>query len=301
MVVNDFNCVFECDKKCVNKQMAAFENILCIDHLKEVWGLKPEITEHRAEEKDYITGPFFMLDDDMTYQAGTVLWPTKELIDRLYITHSELTHDKTYSLNPRMSIFINKLMQNNFKSNNRNNANRFQFEVLRNLLTIGDPTLAYETKTEDGLLMKLKKRFSDLTHYIKAEPFYDYTSKSIEISDYYDATFTIKDLSIFEHFFLFCCFSSQTQFDSFVLPFGLNMNLAWINNIGYVITRRICNPESIVVDSRYAVKKLYINLKTTYQQKSIVKTRYNSSFFPDANKYKAVTQHLNEPCFSRRG
>lgn len=292
-------CIFSCEnKRCVNESTETFKDIICPYHLSQVFGLKVDIKKFEKESTDFYVGPYLILDDSFCFEPNTVVFPEREFIDQHMCMNSTKDNFYTYKLNPRMHNYLNNLVTNTF--NCTLSERRYQIEIIRNLFFVLDLNLlntggheqygnrpvvdinlaAGTENSNKELKVEIETRFQQLNSIIQTED-YNENFKKIEILTVNkDQKIPLTTFNPFMRFMIFNCLTDEhklplTKDDA--VGIMCNLNLIYIQGIGFVTTQTILNPSNLIVLGITKGNNNYYQLKVRAVPKRTV---------PNTNVYK---------------
>lgn len=275
-------CIFSCEnKKCVNESTETFKDIICPYHLSQVFGLKVHINKFEKESTDFYVGPYLIVEDSFSFEPNTVVFPERDFIDQHMTLGVPKDEFYTYKLNPRMHSYLDNLLTNVF--NCTPSETRYQIEIIRNLFFvkpsatlkdasksdtknfIEDINLAKGTESSNKeLLRTINTRFQQLYSIIQTED-YNENFKNIEILNVNNnEKVTLTNFNPFMSFMIFNCLTDEHKLPvskDDAVGIMCNLNLIYVQGIGFVTTQTILNPSNLVVSGTTKGSNNYYQLK----------------------------------------
>jgi len=293
------NCIFSCNEvKCSSENLYSFQSIICISHLKEIFGLKIFAFKSETETATEQCGPFLTPDDHYSFAPNTVIFPEKSFLDSYLIPESETDFNYKFTLNSRLQTYYRNLqMQRCYFKDLK--TYKYHYELIRNLFeTDYDKiTLTNDADTSNIELKKhIQDRISKMNHWIKNEPYKNFKNITIKRNnDNIDVN--LSTLSPFIGFILY-----NTIFDKCFLPHKsiaplmCYANVGYIEGIGLTTVQEVKNNIPLVVIGEMKNIFAYVQQKTHIEPKQVVINRVTSKIFPDTNRSLNVLSTNDRYC-----
>lgn len=317
MVLNKSQrCIFSCDNRsCVNNSPETFKNIICPFHLSQVFGLKIKFHVFEDESKCTYFGPFLIVDDKLSFDENTVLFPTRDLIDQHLGASAPTENFFNYKLNPRMHAYLNNLISNRGKVSE--GESRYQLEIIRNLFIVqtGAPSVSQkETGVEINLFkhteashkslhVTVSNRIHEMNKIIDTE---DYVTvfKNIEIMTVTsDEMIAIDTFTPFMRFILFNCLTDEhklPQQKQDGVGITTYANLFYKEGYGFVTTTKICNPSYLCVFGTTKGTNSFYQLKTrVFNNRTVQNTSVHMKDLPDNLRPSNILNTERNFCWNR--
>jgi hypothetical protein len=269
------NCVYEHPtKKCTLHSLTSFKHVICAKHLLTPHGLNSIYRESQQPEALQRIGPYLAVAENVVFEPNTVIFPTRDFIDQQLGYYrgddADLLHNN-YRLSKVMMAFLNDMTLEN-----TNAANMFQFEILRNLL-IHDPSTDVKMalgadETKAALKHEVQSRLNYLRTFVLNQDWHAYmeggTNLQIKKQDGTQKT----NLSAFEEFLMFNIHGDAISvLAETVYMHRINLNIRFVDKIGYVTVKALYHPADLVVYGVYTVNNHYLRNKVRQELKKCVK------------------------------
>lgn len=316
MVLNKSQkCIFSCDNRsCINNSPETFKNIICPFHLSQVFGLKIKFHVFEDESKSTYFGPFLIVDDKLSFDEKTVLFPTRDFIDQHLCSKPATPDFFNYKLNPRMHAYLNNLISNRGKLSE--SESRYQLEIIRNLFFVqtGNPpdttdaaiNLFKNTEASNkSLQVAVSQRIHEMNQIIDTE---DYVTvfKNIEILSVTDDTKIKIDTTFtpFMRFMLFNCLTDEHKLPQQTEDSGIGIttyaNIFYKAGYGFVTTTKICNPTYLCAFGTTKGTNDFYQLKTrVFNNRTVQNSSIHMKDLPDNLRPSNILNTDRNFCWSQ--
>lgn len=294
------NCIFSCNEvKCSSENLYSFQNIICISHLKEIFGLKIFAFKSETETATEQCGPFLTPDDHYSFAPNTVIIPEKGFLDSHLIPNEMTNFNYKFALNPRLQTYYRNLqMQRCYFKDLK--TYKYHYELIRNLFETKNDQIKLSSNFDNSnieLKKHLQDRISKMNHWITNEPYYN-NFKNMKLRKFSDAEEVA--LSSFSPFIGFILYN--TIFDKYFLPHTTQAplmcyaNLSYIQGVGLVAVQEIKNNVPLVVIGEMKSNTAYLQHKTHIEPKQVVTNHMTYKMFPDMNRNLNVLSTNDRYC-----
>lgn len=323
MVLNKSqNCIFSCDNRhCVNNSPETFKNIICPFHLSQVFGLKIKFHIFEAESRCTYFGPFLILDDKLSFDENTIVFPTRDFIDQHLAATPTSKDFFNYKLNPRIYAYLNNLLTHRGKLSE--SESRYQLEIIRNLFFVkpgqtssgSKEATATTTNVEENinlfqqteasnqsLLVNVSKRIYEMNKIIGTE---DYATvfeqiKIMSVSN--DDMIGIDTFTPFMKFILLNCLTDEHKLPQQKDGIGITTyaNLFYKDGYGFVTTTKICNPTYLCVFGTTTGTNNFYQLKTrVFNNRTVQNISVHMKDLPDNLRPSNILNTERNFCWNR--
>lgn len=289
-------CLFNCpDLKCPTKNVFSFTNVICINHLKKIFGLNLWLFRSETAMETSLAGPFLIVDQDLEFETNTVVFPERDYLDSYLFPRVDQMEYNNYKLNPRLKHYLDLINSRNLGFKNADTY-KVHLELIRNLSL---PKIAHDTiniagnddDTTHGMLKgEIAAKLNVLTNWVTNEPYYKVFDKLTVIDEPDGPEIPITKFSTFYAFMLFNCIYDRHEFQTpkFVTPITCYANLKYVKGIGFVTVQNIPNPLPLTVIGRSKSSISYYNVKTKSIPNVVTARNVDSRDFPDNNRIQNV-------------
>lgn len=323
MVLNNSQkCIFSCDNRsCVNNSPETFKNIICPFHLSQVFGLKIKFHVFEDESKSTYFGPFLIVDDKLSFDEKTIIFPTRDLIDQ-HLGSKAITPDFfNYKINPRLHSYLNNLISNQAKLSE--SESRYQLEIIRNLFVIkpaeappATPSQKITSKIEQDinlfkdteasqktLNVKVSQRIHEMNKIIVTEDYETVFDKIQIMTVTSDTALELNTFTPFMRFILFNCLTDEHKLPQQTTD-GIGIttyaNLFYKEGYGFVTTTKICNPSYLCVFGTTTGTNNFYQLKTrVFNNRTVQNTSVHIKDLPDNLRPSNILNIERNFCWNR--
>lgn len=310
MVLNkSHKCIFSCDNRsCINNSPETFKNIICPFHLSHIFGVKIKFHVFEDESKTIYIGPFLIVDDKLSFDEKTVVFPTRELID-MYIGSKKSTNQDffSYKLNPRLHAYLNDLISNRGKLSE--SEARYQVEIIRNLFieksgsSVNDIDLLKSTETSNiNLLVTVKKRINEMETIIDTEDYVSVFDQINILSVTDDTSLNLTEFSPFIRFILFNILTDEHKLPHQTTGIGITAyaNLFYKKGYGFVTATKISNPSYLCVFGKTQGNNNFYQLKTrVFNNRTVPNSSIQIKDLPDNLRPSNILNTGRNFCWDR--
>lgn len=297
-------CIFACDGvTCSTKNLVSLNDVICMKHLKEVFGIKVWMFQSESPQSTDQVGPYFTPDDHLTFPPNCVVIPHKNYLDGILMPdkYANNFENYTYHLNPRLRTYYDNLIMNRMEFSNTKTS-KYHFELIRNLgeKDHKDIKLINELDMAGMDLKKhLQNRIMTMNHWIENEPYYsNFQKMQIIPLNEPDKVITADTFSPFIGFMLYNTVFEKTYLpvpnQEKTSPLMAYANLAYKKNVGWVTLNEVRNNVQLVVMGNLYANYGYYQQKTHSEPKQVVVNRMTFNKFPDTMRNLNVISSNDE-------
>lgn len=255
---------------------------ICPDHLNCVYGLKLDYTTIEDVIDDAVVGPYVFTSTGTVFPANTVVFPTRQFIDRTFVPESctaeEQVDHQGYEMNPVIRTFHDKLLDQAKKSEAGVYNRRYQYEILRNIgMHPNETTLGHYTQKDT--FVNFKSTIQRVLHGIEStiDNLVHYTNQFEKVAVHNGQNEPIQ-LGTMKISNVYKVLLSQCVSDRHSVPSRINnvamlsvvpSNLQYVADIGFVATQKIARPRPLTLSADVTGTTAWHHAKVTRVPKII--------------------------------
>lgn len=286
------NCIFANDKlKCKSSAPPTLVNVICLDHLRNVYGL--DVMYHKFHDESFTgtVGPFLMLAQDVSFEENTVVLPTREFTDKYFRPDLQMDQqdDLMYKMNPNIINYVTELI-NSSGQRDMNSEKRYQYELIRNLSVAKkeDISIQVQNNSTEPLMVNFKNfvqtRVCGLNIFMETTNIWNH-AKNITLINLDNSE--VPPISPFYKMLVTNMYVDMHVFpqNEILMPV-LGANLMYKNGIGFVTMEKITSPMPLVVLGIETGSAHFYRSKAITLSKSVK----NGKRVPDASLIYDITR-----------